>query len=153
MVLQALDTTAESLTIRVDGYPIKLTNLNKVFWPAWEDRRALLKRDLLRYYVQIAPYVLPHLRDRPVTMTRFPNGIHGGRFYQKSPKESAPPFVERFVVVFGPQRRGRRIFRLQQRGDVDLAGATGRPGIAREPHAHHQPARRAGTWGRVRRQI
>jgi bifunctional non-homologous end joining protein LigD len=50
-----------------------------------------------RHYLQIARHVLPHLRDRPVTMTRFPDGIHGPRFYQKSPKESAPPFVQRFV--------------------------------------------------------
>jgi bifunctional non-homologous end joining protein LigD len=51
----------------------------------------------VRYFLQIAHVVLPHLRDRPVTMTRFPNGIHSPRFYQKSPKEGTPPFVQRFT--------------------------------------------------------
>ena len=54
-----------------------------------------------RYYLRIAPYVLPHLRDRPVTMTRYPNGIHGQRFYQKSPKEGTPEFVQRFTAFSG----------------------------------------------------
>ncbi|HEY0580807.1 MAG TPA: non-homologous end-joining DNA ligase, partial [Chloroflexota bacterium] len=96
--LQTLDSTSDKATVRLDGYEIRLTSLNKEFWPAWESRRALSKRDLVRYYLQMAPYVLPHLRDRPVTMTRYPNGIFGGRFYQRSPKESAPPFVQRFVA-------------------------------------------------------
>jgi len=97
-LLEVLGTKVESATVSIEGHALKLTNLNKVFWPAHGERRALLKRDLIRYYALIAPYVLPHLRDRPVTMTRFPNGIHGGRFYQKSPKESARPFVQRFVA-------------------------------------------------------
>lgn len=96
--LAVLHGSAERAKVQLDGYDLSLTNLNKEFWPAWGERRALLKRDLVMYFLRIAPYVLPHLRDRPVTMTRFPNGIHGGLFYQRSPKESAPPFVERFVA-------------------------------------------------------
>jgi bifunctional non-homologous end joining protein LigD len=96
--LQALDNNqAESARLRLDGHEVRLTNLNKVFWPAYEQRRPLTKRDLVRYFLQIAHVVLPHLRDRPVTMTRFPNGIHSPRFYQKSPKEGTPPFVQRFT--------------------------------------------------------
>jgi bifunctional non-homologous end joining protein LigD len=98
VALQALDNDRDRLTIHLDGHDIRLTSLNKVLWPAWEDRRALTKRDLVRYYLQIAPFALPHLRDRPVTMTRFPDGIKGQKFYQKSPKNYAPPFVERFVA-------------------------------------------------------
>lgn len=96
--LEALEGTAERVRLRLDGHDVALTNLNKVFWPAWDDRPALLKRDLIAYFLRVASCVLPHLRDRPVTMTRFPNGIHGGRFYQRSPRESAPAFVERFVA-------------------------------------------------------
>ncbi|GAC1313073.1 MAG: DNA ligase D [Chloroflexota bacterium] len=96
--LAVLEGTADRAKVRLEGYDLSLTNLNKEFWPAWGDRRALVKRDLVRYLLRVAPYVLPHLRDRPVTMTRFPNGIHGQLFYQRSPKESAPPFVERFVA-------------------------------------------------------
>jgi bifunctional non-homologous end joining protein LigD len=95
--LEALSGDVDSATLHLDGFALRVTNLRKVFWPAHGERRELKKRDLVRYYLHIAPFVLPHLRDRPVTMTRFPNGIRGPKFYQKSPKESAPPFVERFV--------------------------------------------------------
>jgi bifunctional non-homologous end joining protein LigD len=96
--LEALNNTHESARVQLDGHELRLTNLNKVFWPPHGQQRALLKRDLVRYYLQIARVVLPHLRDRPVTMTRYPNGIYGQKFYQKSPRESAPPFVERFIA-------------------------------------------------------
>jgi bifunctional non-homologous end joining protein LigD len=95
--LDALETSADSTKVTLDGYELRLTSLNKPLWPTYEGRAALTKRDLLRYFLQVAPFVLPHLRDRPVTMTRFPNGIHAPRFYQKSPKEGTPPYVERFT--------------------------------------------------------
>ncbi len=95
--LLAIDSDADRVTLHLDGHELELSRLNKELWPAYRERRALTKRDLVGYFLQIAPYVLPHLRDRPVTMTRFPDGIHRGRFYQKSPKETAPPFVQRFV--------------------------------------------------------
>lgn len=95
--LNALESDAESATLQLDGTSLRVTNLRKTFWPANGERRALSKRDLVRYYLQIAPYVLPHLRDRPVTMTRFPDGIRGPKFYQKSLTETVPTFAERFV--------------------------------------------------------
>jgi len=82
----------------LDGHQLRLTNLNKTLWPAYEDRRALIKRDLVQYFLRIADVVLPHLRDRPVTMTRSPNGIHGQRFYQRSPHAGTPVFVQRFTA-------------------------------------------------------
>jgi bifunctional non-homologous end joining protein LigD len=82
--------------VRLDGHELRLTSLNKVYWPGWKRRRPLLKRDLLRYYLQIAPYVLPHVRDRPVTMRRFPMGLLGKKFYERAAGPWAPPFVERF---------------------------------------------------------
>ncbi|MDQ6672288.1 MAG: non-homologous end-joining DNA ligase [Chloroflexota bacterium] len=96
--LEALNNATDTARLWLDGHQLRLTNLNKVYWPPYAERRALLKRDLIRYYLQIAPVVLPQLRDRPVTMTRYPNGVDGPKFYQKSPKESAPSFVERFVA-------------------------------------------------------
>jgi bifunctional non-homologous end joining protein LigD len=96
--LQALDNQAGSARLKLDGFDVRLTNLNKVFWPADGQRTPLTKRDLVRYFLLIARVVLPHLRDRPVTMTRFPNGIHSPRFYQKSPREGTPPFVQRFTA-------------------------------------------------------
>ncbi len=66
-------------TLRLgDGRSVAVTNLDKIFWPAL----GLTKGDLLRYYVRIAPFVLPVVRDRPLVMKRFPNGIAGKPFYQ-----------------------------------------------------------------------
>jgi bifunctional non-homologous end joining protein LigD len=96
--LEALEARGETCRLRLGGHEVRVTSLNKVYWPAWRKRRALLKRDLLRYYVQVAPYVLPHLRDRPVTMRRFPTGLLGKKFYERAPGPWAPPFVERFTA-------------------------------------------------------
>jgi len=76
---------------RLDGAPAgaEFTNLEKIFWP----QRGYTKGDLIRYYLEVAPQILPHLRDRPVTLRRFPNGIAGETFYQKDYPD-APPFVE-----------------------------------------------------------
>jgi bifunctional non-homologous end joining protein LigD len=93
-----LDDARDSTFLTLDGHRLKVSNLNKVLWPASGEQRALTKRDLIRYFLQIAPFVLPHLRDRPVTMTRWPDGIAGKLFYQKSPREGTPDFVERFVA-------------------------------------------------------
>src|SRR5206468_3402447 len=55
---------------------VELTNLEKTFWP----QRGYTKGDLIRYYLEVGPHILPHLRDRPVTLRRFPNGITGESF-------------------------------------------------------------------------
>jgi bifunctional non-homologous end joining protein LigD len=60
------------------GESLKVTNLRKVFWP----RQKLTKGDLFRYYVQVAPFILPAVRGRPLVMKRFPDGIAGPPFYQ-----------------------------------------------------------------------
>ena len=61
-----------------DGRGVSVTNLKKVFWPA----PRLTKGDLFRYYVTVAPYVLPAIADRPLVMKRFPHGVDGPPFYQ-----------------------------------------------------------------------
>lgn len=68
---------------------VEFTNVEKVFWP----ERGYTKGDLIRYYMDVAPIMLPHLRDRPVTLRRFPNGITGESFYQKDYPD-APPFAQ-----------------------------------------------------------
>jgi bifunctional non-homologous end joining protein LigD len=67
---------------------VEFTNLDKIFWP----ELGYTKGDLIRYYLEIAPHILPHLTDRPITLRRFPNGIRGESFYQKDHPD-APPFV------------------------------------------------------------
>ncbi|HEY7041686.1 MAG TPA: DNA ligase D [Methylomirabilota bacterium] len=65
------------------------TNVKKVFWPA----EGYTKGDLIAYYERIAPLMLPYLRDRPLVLTRYPDGINGKSFYQKDAPEFAPAWV------------------------------------------------------------
>ncbi len=69
---------------------LKLTNLEKVYWPA----EGFTKGDLITYYDAIAPVLLPYLADRPVHMNRFPDGIDGKSFYQKDTKDQFPDWIE-----------------------------------------------------------
>jgi bifunctional non-homologous end joining protein LigD len=95
-IVDQLESTAKAnFTLDCAGVPIRLTNLDKVFWPATKDRPARTKRELVRYYARVAPSLLPHLRDRPLTLTRYPNGITGASFYQK---HWPSPFPKEFHV-------------------------------------------------------
>jgi bifunctional non-homologous end joining protein LigD len=69
---------------------VKLTNLNKIFWP----RLAITKRQLLQYYADVAPYLLPHLRDRAMVMKRYPNGASGDFFFMKRAPQPRPDWIE-----------------------------------------------------------
>lgn len=69
---------------------VRLTNQDKVFWPA----DGITKGDLCDYYEAVAPVLLPHLRDRPVTLVRFPDGIEGKSFFQWRIPENAPPWLQ-----------------------------------------------------------
>ena len=69
---------------------VRFTNLTKVFWPPSEaNETAYTKGDLIEYYKAVAPWFLPYLADRPITLTRYPDGINGKSFFQKD----APPFI------------------------------------------------------------
>jgi bifunctional non-homologous end joining protein LigD len=105
LVEQLLNHTGEKLTVTVDGHEIALSNLNKVFWPEQGNRRALTKRDLIVYFARVSPYLLPHSKDRPLTLVRFPNGINGGHFYQKHYEQGIPPFVET-TWLYSDQNKG-----------------------------------------------
>ena len=87
-------------TIAAGNHTIKLSHLDRVYWPADPALKqpALTKRDLLRYLAQVSPYMLTHLADRPLTMIRMPDGIHGPRFYQKHWAQEKPAFVDAITV-------------------------------------------------------
>ncbi len=75
---------------------LRLSNLDKVFWP----EEGYTKADLLTYYFNVSPTMLPHLADRPLTLKRMPNGIHGDFFYEKNAPSHTPdwmPTVEVFA--------------------------------------------------------
>jgi bifunctional non-homologous end joining protein LigD len=102
-VVAQLDGKGASLTLAVGPHQVKLTNLDRVYWPENKalQQPALTKRDLLRYLAQISPYMLPHLADRPLTMIRMPDGIRGQRFFQKHWEQARPDFVESITVFSG----------------------------------------------------
>ncbi len=87
-----LNPTDETQVREVNGHELKFSNLSKVFWP----KERYTKRDMLNYYYQAAPYILPYLKDRPQSLNRFPNGIAGKSFYQKDVTTSAPDWVKQF---------------------------------------------------------
>ncbi len=102
-VLEQLRGQKASLALRVGKHEIRLTHLDRVYWPASRPLKqpALTKRDLLRYFAEVSPYMLPHLADRPLTMIRMPDGIDGQRFFQKHWREERPAFVEAMTVFSG----------------------------------------------------
>src|SRR6185503_3521782 len=93
-VLAQLDNRAKSFPLQIGPHKISLTNLDRVYWPAdpATQQPALTKRDLLRYFAQVSPYILTHLADRPLTMIRMPEGIRGQRFFQKHWEQARPEF-------------------------------------------------------------
>lgn len=88
-----LNPTEKTQVKKVNKQDLKFTNLDKIFWP---DEK-ITKRDLINYYYQIAPYILPYLKDRPQSMNRFPDGIEGEGFYFKNVADSAPEWAETYL--------------------------------------------------------
>lgn len=87
-----LNPTDESQVRKINGEELKFTNLSKIYWP---DEK-VSKRDMINYYYQIAPYILPYMKDRPQTLNRFPNGIEGESFYQKNVTGKVPDWIDTF---------------------------------------------------------
>ncbi|HKZ65460.1 MAG TPA: hypothetical protein VJ111_03855, partial [Chitinophagaceae bacterium] len=74
-----LNSTDDTQVKKLNGHELKFSNLSKVYWP----KEKYTKRDMLNYYYQVAPYILPYLKDRPQSLNRFPDGINGESFYHK----------------------------------------------------------------------
>ena len=79
------------LKVDVAGRTLSLSNLEKVLYP----QAGFTKGQVIDYYTRIAPYVLPHLRGRALTLKRYPNGVEGGHFYEKQCPKHAPEWVRR----------------------------------------------------------
>ncbi len=99
---ELLHGRAENVALELDGRRLKLTHLNKVYFP----EAGYTKRDLLAYYYRIADYILPFLKDRPLVLRRYPDGIHGESFFQKEATASAPDWMRK-VSVYSEERRAR----------------------------------------------
>jgi bifunctional non-homologous end joining protein LigD len=86
---------------RVDEGKVKLSNLDKVFWPD----EGIRKGDLLDYYRAVAEVLVPHLRGRPFTMRRYPDGAYGKAFFQKDAPKHMPEWIPRFHVQVTTRER------------------------------------------------
>jgi bifunctional non-homologous end joining protein LigD len=84
----------EAGVLRVDGREIEISRPEKVLFP--ED--GITKGDLIEYYARVAPHMLPHLRDRPLTLERYPNGINTKRFFQKDVSSYFPKWLRTVTV-------------------------------------------------------
>ncbi len=82
--LQEIEDGPGSGTVEIDGRSLAVTNLKKVFFP----KKKLTKGDLMRYYATVASLVLPVMKDRPLVLKRFPNGIDGKAFFQQNAGET-----------------------------------------------------------------
>ena len=87
-----LNPKDETQVRKVNGHELKFTHLSKLYWP--EDK--VTKRDMLNYYYQVADFIVPYLKDRPMSLNRFPGGIHANSFYQKDVKGKAPEWADTF---------------------------------------------------------
>lgn len=85
----------DTVEVRVGGRATTLTNLRKSFWT----RPPLTKGDLLRYYVAVSPYLLPHLRDRAMVMKRYPDGAAGPFFFMKRAPTPRPDWIETCAIT------------------------------------------------------
>jgi bifunctional non-homologous end joining protein LigD len=82
------------LDVQIDGRTLSLSNLDKVLYP----EAGFTKGHVIDYYTRVAPAVLPHLRGRPLTLKRYPNGVNGGHFYEKQCPSHRPDWVATAAV-------------------------------------------------------
>jgi len=80
----------KNVEVELEGKVVKLTNLDKPFWP----ERGITKRDLIQYYADVSPVLLPHLCDRAMVMKRYPHGAHGEFFFMKRVPVPHPPWIQ-----------------------------------------------------------
>lgn len=83
----------DTVKVEIGGKVVALTNLDKIYFPESQ----ITKGELIKYYTDMAPYILPHINRHPFVMVRYPEGIYGDFFYQKQCPAQAPDWVTRFV--------------------------------------------------------
>src|SRR3954467_8802861 len=80
--------------VEIQGKKVSLSNLDKVMYPAV----GFTKAQLIDYYIRIAPVLLPHLKGRPLTLKRYPNGVQGMFFYEKNCPEHRPKWIKTATI-------------------------------------------------------
>jgi bifunctional non-homologous end joining protein LigD len=97
-IRQSITTTATTTTNNQS-----FSNLDKIFWKNTKDHRELTKRDLIDYYDKISDYILPYLKGRPLSLSRYAEGIKGNHFYHKNWDKEKPDFVQTLKVYSNPK--------------------------------------------------
>ena len=93
----AIPTDVNDVILRVDGRDVRLTNLRKPFWP----ELGITKGGLLQYYADVAPVLLPHIRDRAMVMKRYPHGAAGEFFFMKRAPSPRPDWIRTCAIDHG----------------------------------------------------
>jgi bifunctional non-homologous end joining protein LigD len=129
--LAGSSTAAE--TVEIGGRSVRLSNPDKVLYP----RAGFTKRQVVGYYMAAAQYLLPHLKDRPVTLKRYPDGTRGSHFYEKDAPTFTPEWVKTFPV---PRRGGGRDINYILINDVaTLVWCAGLANLEVHPFLHRVP--------------
>jgi len=92
-----IPTDTNEIRLKFGTQEVRLTNLRKLFWK----NLGITKRDLLQYYADVSPWLLPHLHDRAMVMKRYPNGAEGEFFYMKRAPEPRPDWIEICTIDHG----------------------------------------------------
>jgi bifunctional non-homologous end joining protein LigD len=96
------------LEVQIDGRTLSLSNLDKPMYP----EAGFAKGHVIDYYTRVAPVLLPHLRDRPLTLKRYPDGVEGPHFYEKQCPSHAPEWVQTTTISSSRARDGKINFCL-----------------------------------------
>ena len=137
-----MSPTGEEVRVEVDGRTLSLSNLDKVLYP----RTGTTKGEVLNYYAQISPVLLPLLRDRPVTRVRWPHGVERDRFFEKNAPAGTPRWVRTAdVPTTGSRGESRHGDRLVYPIIDDLATLTWAANLAAlELHVHQWTVTKQG---------
>jgi len=121
----------ETVTIELDGKRLRLSNLNKIYFP----ESGHTKRNLLAYYYRMADFILPFLRDRALVLRRYPDGIRGQAFFQKDVREGLPEWFK--TVPVDSEHRGEIIHYATASDRASLLFLTGLGCIDHNPWSNH----------------
>ena len=132
-----LNPTDETQVRSVNGHDLKFPNLSKVYWP----EEGYTKRDMLNYYYQVTPYMLPYMKDRPQTLNRFPNGIYGESFYQKDVTGKVPSWIQTYKYFSEGDQREKHFMVCTDEASLLYIAALGciemNPWSSRTQHPDH----------------
>src|SRR5579872_696173 len=121
-------------TLEIEGRPIAVSNLDKILYP----ETGFTKGHVINYYIRVAPFLLPHLKDRPVTLKRYPDGVLGKYFYEKDAPRYTPDWIKTFPV---PRREGGKDIRYILINDLaTLVWCANLANLEIHPFLHRVPA-------------